>query len=197
MTSLRFGSFREYLTRPDGVRHAAEQPRRMLNCGWGFVQYRKTRRGRSDANILTTDARRDKVSSTNIETMFRHMWPRNLVDRHERRLTILDCGGKRSATPLWRTNWTTECATTSESAVAATLCRRSPKVVLRNFVIAVRPTFYRGAASARRVPALRQSRFQPWFPDLFSPRDRGFCKLSCQTWLPVSRGRPSRLRFSS
>src|ERR1039458_1144161 len=37
LTSLRFGSFQEYLTRPDQSRHATEPPRRMLNCGPGFV----------------------------------------------------------------------------------------------------------------------------------------------------------------
>ena len=77
-----------------------------------------------------------------------------------------------------------------KSAVAAELSQRSSKA-------AAHSTFCRDGASARRVPALRRSRFQSWFPDLFSPTDRGFCKLSCQTWLPVSRGRPSRFRFSS
>ena len=41
MTSLGFVSFQNHLTRPDGIRHATEQLRKMLNCGWGFVQCRK------------------------------------------------------------------------------------------------------------------------------------------------------------
>jgi hypothetical protein len=41
MTSLRFGSFQKHLTKPDAIRHVTESPRRMLNGGWGFVQYRK------------------------------------------------------------------------------------------------------------------------------------------------------------
>jgi hypothetical protein len=36
----------------------------------------------------------------------------------KRRVTILDCGGKRSATPLWGADWKIEGATLSESAVA-------------------------------------------------------------------------------
>ena len=36
-----------------------------------------------------------------------------------RRAAILDCGGKRSATPLWGADWTIECVSPSKSAVAA------------------------------------------------------------------------------
>jgi hypothetical protein len=41
MTSLHFGSFQKHLTKPDGIRHVTEPPRRMLNSGWDFAQYRK------------------------------------------------------------------------------------------------------------------------------------------------------------
>jgi len=41
---------------------------------------------------------------------------------------ILDCGGKRSATPLL----TIERATPCESAVAAALCRRTPRRCARH-----------------------------------------------------------------
>jgi len=42
---------------------------------------------------------------------------------------ILDCGGKRSATPLWcaRDALNLQAQRPPESAVAAALCRRSPK----------------------------------------------------------------------
>jgi hypothetical protein len=44
---------------------------------------------------------------------------------------ILDCGGKRSATPLWkRPDGLVDFA---KSAVAAALCQRSPKAVARNY----------------------------------------------------------------
>jgi hypothetical protein len=41
---------------------------------------------------------------------------------------VLDCGGKRSATPLFGNASIIQRATACESAVAATLCRRSPKI---------------------------------------------------------------------
>ncbi len=41
--------------------------------------------------------------------------------RPSRNQTVLDCGGKRSATPLWQQN------APPKSGVAATLCHRSPK----------------------------------------------------------------------
>jgi hypothetical protein len=43
---------------------------------------------------------------------------------------ILDCGGKRSATPLWKQagDWTYPV----KSAVAAALCQRSPKAAAKN-----------------------------------------------------------------
>gem|GEM_PF-6091460 len=45
-------------------------------------------------------------------------------------LGFLDCGGKRSATPLWparKFHELSEAARPRESAVVAALCRRSPK----------------------------------------------------------------------
>src|SRR6266496_1152266 len=48
---------------------------------------------------------------------------------HREEPGILDCGGKCSATPLWN-EWRRgehRTRTTFESAVAAALCRRSPK----------------------------------------------------------------------
>jgi hypothetical protein len=40
---------------------------------------------------------------------------------------ILDCGGKRSATPLWKRH--DDPVDFAKSAVAAALCQRSPKAV--------------------------------------------------------------------
>src|SRR6187402_3152145 len=47
--------------------------------------------------------------------------------------TILDCGGKRSATPLWNC---TQLTSSRESAVIAALCRRSPRWFGLAFILA-------------------------------------------------------------
>jgi hypothetical protein len=50
----------------------------------------------------------------------------------EKPVDNMDCGGKRSATPLWHGDGHPVFVhqTTSESGVAAALCHRSPKLAL-------------------------------------------------------------------
>ena len=76
--------------------------------------------------LAQVGACRDKIGPANAKTMFWRVRPRDFVGRHNGKLTILDCGGKRSATPLFGRGTITERRLSSESAVAATLCRRSP-----------------------------------------------------------------------
>ena len=40
---------------------------------------------------------------------------------------VMDCGGKRSATPLWLAATVSIHRSAPQSAVVASLCRRSPK----------------------------------------------------------------------
>jgi hypothetical protein len=47
----------------------------------------------------------------------------------------LECGGKRSATPLWNKLATSLTSQLNQSAVAAALCRRTPNPLPQRFVI--------------------------------------------------------------
>jgi hypothetical protein len=78
------------------------------------------------------------------------------VGRSRQRRVLMDCGGKRSATPLWHARM---CIVSSsgfralESGVVAALCHRSPKLSRSE-------KFFQNGGS-RRQEALNALKFEP------------------------------------